>query len=291
MPDRSSAARGALRRLPLALIPLLLVSCSTNEPTNEHMNARTDSPKAVVEKAMKALFADYSEEGVRTYFTEDYVQHNPNVPTGREPILGLVPALREANFGYTTHRIIEDGPLVLTHTTYHNAEFFGAKQVVAFDIWRVEGGRVAEHWDSIQPLVETTASGRSQTDGATDIVDRDKSEANKRLVEGFVRDCLIGENPSKMDEYIRNGLYDQHNPLVEDGPDALRKAIGFLKMIEVHRVIGEGNFALTQSEGEWDGKRQVFYDLFRVEDGHIVEHWDVIQEIPAEMAHSNGMLR
>ena len=42
------------------------------------------------------------------------------------------------------------------------------------------------------------------------------------------------------------------------------------------------------SEGEWNGKPQAFYDLFRLTDNKIVEHWDVIQEIPAEMAHKNG---
>lgn len=46
---------------------------------------------------------------------------------------------------------------------------------------------------------------------------------------------------------------------------------------------------MTQSEGEIGGAPTAFYDLFRVEDGMIVEHWDVVQEIPAEMAHENGM--
>ena len=48
---------------------------------------------------------------------------------------------------------------------------------------------------------------------------------------------------------------------------------------------------LTVSEGEWNGgKKQVFYDLFRMKEGKIVEHWDVIQEIPTEaLAHNNGM--
>ena len=58
---------------------------------------------------------------------------------------------------------------------------------------------------------------------------------------------------------------------------------------KTHRIIAEGNFVVFHSEGEWGGKPQSFFDLFRVEDGKIVEHWDVIQEIPSEMAHENGM--
>ena len=280
-----------MRILPQALVLsslLLFAGCNTHK--GNHPESTVTSPKATVQAAMQALFADYSEAGVRKYFTEDYVQHNPHVPTGRDPILDLVPALRDADFGYTTHRIIADGPLVLTHTTYHNAEFFGANKVVAFDLWRVEDGRVAEHWDSIQPLASETKSGRGQTDGVTQVTDFEETEANKSLVRGFVQDILIGEDRSAWDKYIRNGLYDQHNPLVADGPEALNGALEFLQMKRIHRVVGEGNFVLTQSEAEWDGKPYVFYDLFRVEYGFIVEHWDVLQEIPGEMAHSNGML-
>ena len=247
------------------------------------------SDKTLVERTMQAFFRDYDEERMRTLLTDDYIQHNPHVPTGIEPVIGILPALEQAKFGYEMHRIIQDGPLVLTHTTYHNAEVFGAKKVVAFDIWRVEAGKVAEHWDCITPLVTETVSGRSQTDGATAVTDLDATEVNKKLVESFVRTVLIGEDWSDIEQFIANGLYDQHNPLVGDGPDALRRAVGFLKMQRIHRVIGEGNFVLTQSEGLWDGKRYAFYDLFRVADGKIVEHWDVLQPIPQEMAHDNGM--
>ena len=57
---------------------------------------------------------------------------------------------------------------------------------------------------------------------------------------------------------------------------------------DVHMVVAEGNFVFTASEGKLGGKPTAFYDLFRVEDGKIVEHWDVIADIPAEMAHDNG---
>ena len=51
-----------------------------------------------------------------------------------------------------------------------------------------------------------------------------------------------------------------------------------------------GNFVLTVSEGQWNGTTNAFYDLFRMEDGMIVEHWDVIQPVPTEgLANTNGM--
>ncbi len=238
---------------------------------------------------MDALFANFSEEEMLQYFTEDYIQHNPGVPTGRAPVVGILPVLRDADFGYTLHRIIEDGDLVLTHTTYHNAQLFGAETVIAFDIWRVEGDRVAEHWDCITPVVADPVGGRTQSGGPTEVTDVEHTERNKALVEGFVNEILIAERWGSVSEFVREGRYEQHNPMVEDGLEALRDAMKFLKAKKVHRVIGEGNFAMTHTEGDWDGKPHVSCDLFRIENGVIVEHWDVIQEIPSEMAHENGM--
>ncbi len=245
--------------------------------------------KALLVQAMDALFRNHDEDAMRRLYAPDYIQHNPHVPSGIDPVLGLLPVLKEAGFDYETHRMIEDGDLILTHTTYTNADVFGAPTVVAFDIWRIEEGRVAEHWDAIIPWYEETASGRSQTDGATTVQDSGKAAENKRLVEAFVTEVLIQGDIAKMGSFFKDGRYDQHNPVVEDGPDALANALSEIKNDRIHRVIGEGNFVLTQSEGSWNGKPIAIYDLFRGEDGFIVEHWDVLQEIPDTMAHENTM--
>lgn len=52
-----------------------------------------------------------------------------------------------------------------------------------------------------------------------------------------------------------------------------------MRYTRVHRVLAEGNFVLTVSEGELGGTHSSFYDLFRVERGKIVEHWDTIESI------------
>ncbi len=59
---------------------------------------------------------------------------------------------------------------------------------------------------------------------------------------------------------------------------------------KIHKVLGEGNFVLTVSEGQWNGRTNVFYDLLRFEGGKAVEHWDVIQAVPTEgLANQNTM--
>lgn len=189
--------------------------------------------------------------------------------------------------------------MVFMHNIWHNATPFGADEMVAFDIIRVdENGKVAEHWDAMTALVKETASGRSQTDGPTMVEDLDKTEANKALAVTLIEDVLMGKNPSKITEYISAEQYDQHNPGIKDGLSSIVEAVQYLtaqnnmfKCNKIHKVLGEGNFVLTVSEGEWGGKSQVFYDLFRMKGGKIVEHWDVIQPIPTEgLANTNGML-
>jgi len=207
-----------------------------------------------------------------------------------------LPVLKEANTRYRNHRLLVDGDFIVMHNTYSNAEAFGAKEVVTFDIWRMQNNQVAEHWDAIAPIASQTASGRTQFDGPTRVTDSDKTQENKKLIANFMQDVFFGEHPEKISEYISSTQYDQHNTMVKDGLEGLQEALTYLasqnNMFEyhkVHRILGEGNFVLTQSEGKWNGKPQAFYDLFRVEDGLIVEHWDIIQEIPEKMAHNNGM--
>ena len=283
-------------------LAILIMACKSetnknieNKPIQKEKREVIMTNKELAIKAQEAFFKDYSVEGVKKHFKEDYIQHNPHVPTGIEPVLGFLPVLEEGKTTYTTHRILQDGDFIVFHNSYHNAEAFGGKEMIAFDVWRMEDGKVAEHWDNLTPKVTETASGRSQVDGSTSISDIDKTNTNKAIVENFVNDVLFGKAPEKITEYVSTEEYHQHNPMVKDGLKGLGEAIEYLTSQnnmfvykKMHKVLGEGNFILTISEGEWSGKEQAFYDLFRLQDGKIVEHWDVIQEIPKEMAHSNG---
>ena len=58
----------------------------------------------------------------------------------------------------------------------------------------------------------------------------------------------------------------------------------------IHRVLAEGSFVLCVSEGSLDGRHSSFYDLFRLADGKVVEHWDTTEEVPprSEWVNDNG---
>ena len=252
----------------------------------ESERSKTVKNKTNKEKAIAVLNSLRSRDktaALKYISGEKYIQHNLGAPDGREGFLSLfeIPGVR---FTVNVVRAFEDDNYVFTHTEY---DFFGPK--VGFDIFRFEYGKIVEHWDNLQEIAGKTVSGRTQTDGPTDVKDLDKAAKNKKLVKDFVNDVLLGKNPDKIADYISAETYYQHNPNVADGLDGLGKALSELAKAgmpmtyaKTYLVLGEGNFVLTQSEGIFMKKNVAFYDLFRVQNGKIVEHWDTIEEIPAK---------
>ncbi len=249
----------------------------------------------IVLNAFSALFIQFDPEAASALLAPDYIQHNPAVPTGAAAIVGFVPVIQQSGMTATTHRVITEGDLVVMHNTFDNAQAFGAETLVAFDVFRVADGKVVEHWDNLQPLAGPNPSGRTMTDGATEIVDREKTAANKALVSAFVSDVLHGNAPENIANYISTETYLQHNPQIADGLEGLGGALQMMAEAGIemrydatHMIVAEGNFVFAASEGVLGEAHTAFFDLFRVEDGKIVEHWDTVSEIPAEMAHENG---
>ncbi len=226
-----------------------------------------------------------------SYINPDkYIQHNLMAGDGLEGFGEVMKQLPEGSAKAGVVRAFQDGDYVFLHTEYN---FFGPK--IGFDIFRFENGKIVEHWNNLKEIVKETASGRSQIDGPAEAIDLDKTDVNKSLVGGFVKDILIGENPSKITNYISTEKYHQHNPAVADGLDALGKALQ--EMTEAgmpmtytknHMILGQGNFVLAVSEGQFLNKHVAFHDLFRIENGQIVEHWDTIEEIPPKENWKNN---
>ncbi|MBE1285285.1 MAG: hypothetical protein GJ676_18375 [Rhodobacteraceae bacterium] len=253
------------------------------------------TPKELVLALFTAAFADHDPDVARQMVTPDYVQHNPQVPTGADGLAGLIPLVEQSGMTVTTHRVIAEGDMVVLHNTFDNADAFGAPSLAAFDVFRVENGKVAEHWDNLQPIPDTTASGRGMTDGATEITDLDRTEENKALVLGFVQDVLGGAAPENVTRYMDPEVYMQHNPMIDDGLAGLMAAIEafaaqgqVITKFEPQFAVAEGNFVFVASDAIMGGEPWAFFDLWRVEDGKIVEHWDVVSPIPEQMAHQNG---
>ncbi|MBX2815083.1 MAG: nuclear transport factor 2 family protein [Saprospiraceae bacterium] len=222
-----------------------------------------------------------------------YIQHNLAVADGIEGFAQVLAHAPEGGFKARVVRSFEDGDYVVLHTEY---DFFGPK--VGFDIFRFEQGLIVEHWDNLADIAPPNPSGRTQLDGAAQVADPEKTEDNKKVVRQFVSEVLLEGNSNQITDYVNADLYLQHNTNVADGLDGLGAALQYfaenglvMEYDKVHMVLGEGNFVLTVSEGKFgQGDHVAYYDLFRLEDGKIVEHWDVIQPIPvaSEWKNSNG---
>jgi predicted SnoaL-like aldol condensation-catalyzing enzyme len=118
---------------------------------------------------------NYDESTIREMVTKDYIQHNPNVPTGREAFISFLPKLKEYQSKIENFRMLSDGKYIIMHHQWHNAEPFGATDMVAFHIILFDdAGKIAEHWNVI--------SQSSTIAGPRDITDLNKTQANKELI-------------------------------------------------------------------------------------------------------------
>lgn len=268
-------------------------------PNNIHNTEKEYTTMTNIEKATALIntFATGDTATAYNLLAEGYIQHNLAYGTGRDAFVGSVKYLASAPVETTVNNIraFEDGNKVFLQTIYN---FAGAGEQVAFDIFRFDAdGKIAEHWDNLAVLAAPNPSGHTQTDGTTAITDLDKTEANRKLVKMFLYDVMQGNNSAKTPDYFSGDVYIQHNTGIADGLSGLGTALAALaeqgiQMIytTVHQVLAQGNFVLAVSEGTFGGVPTSYYDLWRVEDGKIAEHWDVMETIAdkSTWANENG---
>jgi predicted SnoaL-like aldol condensation-catalyzing enzyme len=123
--------------------------------------------------------------------------------------------------------------------------------------------------------------------------------SKKRIVVDYYTTAFAGDPEKAAADYLVPG-YIQHNPTVADGPDEFIRGVHLLRdqypnmRLDIKRVIAEGDLVATHSYVDFEpdnpeNRGGAFMDFFRLEDGKIVEHWDVIQQVPETSANTNGM--
>ena len=240
------------------------------------------------EKALALIntFASGDSEKAKELLAPGYIQHNLAYGTGADAFVGSVAYLASDPVKTTVNNIraFEDEDKVFLQTVYN---FAGAGEQVAFDIFRFDAdGKIAEHWDNLAAKAEPNPSGHTQVDGYNSLEDLDKTEENRELIKNFLYDVMQGKAPEKTASYFDGDTYIQHNTGIADGLSGLGAALEALgkqgiQMIydTVHQVLAEGNYVLAVSEGSFGGVPTSYYDLWRIKDGKIAEHWDVMEII------------
>ena len=121
-------------------------------------------------------------------------------------------------------------------------------------------------------------------------------EANKKIVVDFYEKGLNQKDYDAAAKHF-GPRYVQHNPGAANGPEGFKRLVGFLKekfpnsRNEIKRVIAEGDLVVlhVHSKRSPEDRGRAIVDIFKVENGKIVEHWDVIQDVPEKSANDNTM--
>jgi len=197
---------------------------------------------------------------------------------------------REIECGLDVHvvRSLVDGRYVFLHVRLSRRTDEAKRAAACLFETKTDGaivdrGRVITTWRDCIP------SGRGLMDGETRIRDLDRTAANKEVVRAFITDGLRDGNIHHLSRYVSSRTFFQHNLLLEDGLAALagflsgKKARGeTFRYEKILHLIGQGNFVVSLCavrSGEDDLR---IFDIFRLEDGKIVEHWSNSEIRPPE---------
>lgn len=123
-----------------------------------------------------------------------------------------------------------------------------------------------------------------------------QQEANKKNVVEFYDKALTQKDFEAAARHL-GPRYTQHNPVAADGPEGLKAFIQFLRdkfpnaRSEIKRVFAEGDYVIVHVHAirEPGTRRRAIIDIFKLENGKLVEHWDVAQDVPEKAANANGM--
>jgi len=239
---------------------------------------------------MEGIRDGNAREAVTKYTGDRYTQHSTGVRDGVEGFVEFFEPFIERNPKRDIQIIRKwvDGQYVFIQA--YQSLNDGESHWVTTDFFDTdENDRIIEHWDVIAAYSDSTPSGHTSIDGPTEVTDLDKTEANKALVRNLIRDGLMrGGDPNKLSQYISEDQYIQHNSEVPDGlahfqqlASAPNRALNYEEIV---LLVGQGNFVATLSRTNWnDGKTNQDYaqvDIFRIENGKVVEHWDNVEPVP-----------
>ncbi|MGC3980062.1 MAG: ester cyclase [Steroidobacteraceae bacterium] len=134
------------------------------------------------------------------------------------------------------------------------------------------------------------------TSMVTGVVGSEQEERNRKLVLDFYDTVIIKRQFDRWPEFL-DPNYIQHKPNVADGPEGVLEFMrsNYAKFpkhtVKVIRSFVDGDYVMLHVHVEMQPLNQdiAVMDIFRVANGKLIEHWDVDQPVPTQMAHNNGM--
>ncbi len=256
----------------------------------------SDGLGASARQAMIDIFRKKDPTVVDRYFGGSFIQHDPTLADGLAGMKSFAAEVASSPAAdITIYRTLVDGDLVLLHSRYQGVGRY-AGPTIAFDLFRFKDGKIVEHWGGQEPEAPPNLSGRTQVDGPTEVLDREKTEGNRTLVRMYRETVMVALRVDRIEEFFDGAHLAQHASEIGDGIGRLKDRIasvakeGGQLYLTPRRYVAEGNFVLVLTEGDLPSGPTALYDLVRLENGKIVEHWDVLTPIPPrdQWKNANG---
>ena len=211
--------------------------------------------------------------------SQDFTSHNQDWGSNKE----LFVKNRSADESFNQIepiRILHDSSFVAVHS-----RMLGDTLKFRWDILRIENQKIREHWSNVSDSIGVNPNGHSEIDGPTVSRQLEQTSANRALIFQFIDQCMIREDGGAV-KFFNFRLYIQHNRDVGDGLSGLLWAMlkmelqrKTIKFKHNYHIIAEGDLVLSATEGVVGDEKVAFFDLFRIEENKIVEHWDLIAPI------------
>ena len=223
--------------------------------------------------------------------SERFVQHNPYAADGVDGLRRFIAQSPREQLRLSVVRALEDGAYVVTQA-------MGARsgKNIFFDVFRFDDGLIVEHWAFSADEAPPNQSGHTQLDGPTEPQHLEETETNKSLLRTYYENFHVRGDHGQSEQYFAADLMIRHEPGVRDGVDAFLHDVTVLMqhrtIDEVKLLLGQGDLVFIAAKGTHDGKPCVYIDLYRVQEGKIVEHWGFPEAVPPTAAwkNNNGML-
>ena len=213
---------------------------------------------------------------------DEYIQHSKAVKPGKAGLLEALAYMKQmpkpANPSKPFLRLIADGDYVVTNMCFT----WGGKQKVVVDLFWFQNGKVAEHWDAMQDEPETTLNGNALMDGPLPNEETNLTVVNKERIGAFYEQVFIRHAIGTCSDFVAMDLI-QHRSDIANGlyglTNYLRQTPNWQSVERVLRIIGDGDFVVVQAEGYQEQNPMMFYDIFRLNGGKVVEQWGVQQPV------------
>lgn len=261
----------------------------------------TAENKAMVVHFYEELFGNGNLAAIDEFIRPDYIDHDPDSPGGPEPLRKLVSGFQTGypDMLFTIERVLADGDLVLLHV--HAVLEPGTPGQAIAAVFRIQDGKIAEHWEARQDVPQTTVSGNDMfaTLSAPPVKSPDplaSAAATRKIATALFHEVTVERDVTAFARYLADPYY-QHYPQDHNGAAAATASFAATLAaypgltVTTKRVIADGDYVAFHSHYQLsaDDLGTAVVDLYRVRDGKVLEHWNVTQAVAATSANDNTM--